>query len=167
MRYAVVVALSLLAGAAAVIITTPMRTGEEIASPATSLVILLVVGAVAGWYMLRGATTLDAARRGFLFGALEWVVGFVLMLVGGTMMGASTGGGDAALPGFLAGSFMGCIGLVFALVCVLGYFLTSRMAREQAASGMKTCPACAEQVQGAAQVCRFCGYSFATASPLP
>lgn len=159
MRYAVAAALSLLAGIAAVIITTPMRTGEEIASPFTSLVILLGIGAAAGWYMLRGATTLDVARRGFLFGALEWVVGFVLMLVGGTMIGTS-GGADAALPGFLAGGLMGCIGLVFALVCVLGYFLTSRMAREQAASGMKTCPACAEQVQGAAQVCRFCGYSF-------
>lgn len=32
----------------------------------------------------------------------------------------------------------------------------------------KTCPACAEQVQQAAQVCRFCGYDFTTgARPVP
>lgn len=29
-----------------------------------------------------------------------------------------------------------------------------------AAKGTKTCPRCAELVRAAAQVCRFCGYSF-------
>ena len=30
---------------------------------------------------------------------------------------------------------------------------------------MKTCPACAEQVQAQARICRFCGYNFASGLP--
>ena len=55
---------------------------------------------------------------------------------------------------------------LFFLVGVLLYLLVapSRTVSHEPSTGLKTCPACAESVKAAANVCRFCRHTFVTGS---
>ena len=66
-------------------------------------------------------------------------------------MAASVRGWHPAM-GFLAGALLGPFALLL--------FFVSGVTRKASATPMKVCGQCAEQVQPAAKVCRFCGNKF-------
>jgi len=116
------------------------------------------------------------ARRGalFAFGAATVLFFISYALIGGVSTGVSfeatslvgiAAGGLLIVSGFFAGqtSATGQPQALAPMVAPTG--MAAPPAAEPAPpSDTKVCPQCAEPVKAAAQVCRFCGHSFATDS---
>jgi len=82
---------------------------------------------------------------------MEIAIVFILLfgLIGS--MAASVRGWHPAM-GFLAGALLGPFALLL--------FFVSGVSHRDRKQPMKVCSQCAEQVQPAAKVCRFCGHKF-------
>ncbi|MBN8843282.1 MAG: hypothetical protein J0H88_08535 [Sphingomonadales bacterium] len=88
---------------------------------------------------------------------------FILLLVvwlicGLIAAGVASSNGGSGLLGFFAGLFLGPVGVIIAMF-IRGP--SQKIAHQVAAGQLKRCPRCAEGVQSAAQVCRYCGHEFA------
>ena len=124
------------------------------------------------WLMIR--KTLSASRvatRGFLIGALEWLLvvpaGFIASgrAVGSTITHPTGRYADAQSAGAVIGGGLSfflitIIALVFATACIIGYFVSKSMKSEMGAeldATMRPCPQCAEPIRLNALKCRYCG----------
>ena len=89
------------------------------------------------------------------------MIGMIIGVVGYAL----TGYGD--MPAGYDGWIFRVVFGVFAVGVVLGFAVRARGVTSPAIAAtelsvMKTCPQCAEKVQGAAQICRFCSHVFYT-----
>jgi hypothetical protein len=117
------------------------------------VVVSVVVAVVSLLVVMKYSTGDDhywqtVAGQQLLVYSTMWIVIFGLV---GALVGRPRG---LAVQGFVAGVFLGPIGI---LLTALSRPRHDNLDRARRRAGMRRCPHCAEWVQGAAAVCRFCG----------
>lgn len=101
------------------------------------------------WLIMAGVVAIIASSKGFsgfgwfLYGFVIWPIALVHVLV------RAKATPPTAIP----------------VVITEGVVARSANAAPAAPAAMKTCPMCAEQVQAAARICRFCRHEFVAAAP--
>jgi len=123
--------------------------------------VLLFLAAILAWGMsvFQRMRTRDRIKM-FFCAPISAMIGAIIALVGYSF----TGYGDvpARYDGWVFRVVFGVfgVGVILGIVARVKGFNSPAIAATEL-SVMKSCPRCAETVQGAAQVCRFCQHSFA------
>jgi hypothetical protein len=122
--------------------------------------VLVTLGSILSWGMsiFQRMRTRDRIKV-FFSAPIAAMIGAIIATVGYSFAGY----GD--VPAGYERWFFDVIFGVFGVGVILGIVVRSKGVSSPAIestelSMMKTCPRCAEKVQGAAQVCRFCGHVF-------
>lgn len=160
-----------------------LSMGKQAASSSLPVAIFLVGWVISSFAFLRNTVTASKVwARGSLVGAAEWMamIGATWLAAGNaynqtmTEVGSKVGEHSAAasagagLGAGLVGVFGTGLSLSMAIVCLICWFVASRMNKEMKSEAaerpMIKCPSCAEMVFVEATKCRYCSHELKSAA---